>query len=159
MGISLIVATDLNRGIGKNGYMPWGIIKKDLNFFKGKTMNNNVIMGRKTMEALPKGFLPNRKNIVLTNNGVTNNNVTIVHSIEEALNMCDKNKEIFIIGGMNIYDQFLNIADKIYLTKIHDTFDCDTHFPVLSDEWLVKYESDIHKDNYDLQFLIFERYV
>ena len=157
MDISLIVATDLNGGIGKDGNMPWNMsLKKDLALFKGKTTNNNIIMGRKTMESLPKGFLPNRKNIVLSNKNITNENVTIVNTIENAIEACDDNKEIYIIGGESIYNQFIDKADKIFLTKIQSEFDCDTYFPEINDDWYCNFQSSIMKDgDYDVQFYVY----
>jgi dihydrofolate reductase len=160
MKLSIIVATDLNNGIGINGKMPWNTIKKDLNFFKGKTLDNNVIMGRKTLLSIPNYFLKDRKNIVITNDmnyKPHNENVIVSHSIDDAMELCDKEKDVFIIGGRNIYGQFMDKIDKIYLTKIHDIFQCDTYFPELDDNWFIDYESPIFEEEYKIQFLIYKR--
>lgn len=154
MEISLIVATDLNGGIGKDGGMPWGMsLKKDLKFFSGKTSGCNIIMGRKTMESLPKGFLPNRNNIVISNGNIENDNIILANSIDDAIDKCDKDKRTYVIGGSSIYNQFIDIADKIFITKIHAEFACDTFFPELDDTWYCDFQSTIQEDgNYNIQF-------
>src|SRR5690554_1614984 len=101
-------------------------------------------MGRKTFLSLPNGALPNRRNIVISRSQNLNfKNVEIVASIGEAIKICDADKENFIIGGGEIYKQFLPFVDKIYLTKIHAVFDGDTFFPELNcDDWNVEIEAE-----------------
>lgn len=133
--ISIIVAVAENNAIGKAGDLLCHI-SSDLKHFKAVTSGHTVIMGRKTFDSLPKGALPNRRNIVITRNSAfTAENVEVAHSLEEALNMAGGNA--FIIGGEQIYRQALPFADKLFLTKIHAEFpDADTFFPKINtNEW------------------------
>jgi dihydrofolate reductase len=132
--ISIIVAVSENGVIGKEGKLPW-YIPEDLKHFKQLTSGNVVIMGRKTYESIGKP-LPNRLNIVITRekNSVIDGCIT-VNSIKDAIRKAGTDKEIFIIGGGEIYKKSLKFADKVYLTKIHQTIEGDTHFPTLSDKW------------------------
>lgn len=127
MSISMIAAVGRNLELGKGNDLIWHF-KEDMKFFKETTTGSSVIMGRKTFESLPKA-LPNRKNIVITNNrDYVADGGYVVNSIEKALELAGDNA--FIIGGGNIYSQFLPLADKIYLTEIEDECaDADTYFP------------------------------
>ena len=146
--ISIIVAFSENRVIGKNEKIPWYIIE-DLKRFKQLTTDHTIIMGRKTWDSLPKKPLPNRTNIVITKNPdfVKSSECVIVNSINEALKLCIENaKETFIIGGEQIYQEFLQYSNKIYLTYIDKKFDGDAFFPELNcDEWKT-IESESHFD-------------
>jgi len=134
--ISIIVAIAQNYAIGKNNQLLWHL-SDDLKRFKQLTTGNTVIMGRKTFESLPVKPLPNRKNIVITdNNGEAIDGCIMAYSIEQAIEKADSISENFIIGGGSIYSQFLPIADKLYLTIVHHDFDADTFFPSINfDEW------------------------
>jgi len=135
--ISIIVAMDEHRAIGKDQHLLWHL-PNDMKFFKETTTGHTVIMGRKTFESLPKGALPNRKNIVLTSNpGAEYENCIVCHTLQEALKLTDSEGEVFIIGGGTLYEQVLPIADKLYLTIVHHVFDeADTFFPEISfEEW------------------------
>ena len=127
MSISMIAAVGRNLELGKGNDLIWHF-KEDMKFFKETTTGSSVIMGRKTFESLPKA-LPNRKNIVITNNrDYVADGGYVVNSIEKALELAGDNA--FILGGGNIYSQFLPLADKIYLTEIEDECaDADTYFP------------------------------
>ncbi len=127
--ISAIVAIGVNNEIGyKNKLLCY--ISSDLKRFKKLTTGNTIIMGRKTFESLPKGALPNRTNIVVSRNSeLSYPNCTMANSIEEAIEKAEKGKEIFIIGGEQIYKQSFEYIDKIYLTKIPKTFNADAYFP------------------------------
>ena len=127
MSISMIAAVGRNLELGKGNNLIWHF-KEDMKFFKETTTGSSVIMGRKTFESLPKA-LPNRKNIVITNNrDYVADGGYVVNSIEKALELAGDNA--FVIGGGNIYSQFLPLADKIYLTEIEDECaDADTYFP------------------------------
>ena len=127
MSISMIAAVGRNLELGKGNELIWHF-KEDMKFFKETTTGSSVIMGRKTFESLPKA-LPNRKNIVITNNrDYIADGGYVVNSIEKALELAGDNA--FILGGGNIYSQFLPLADKIYLTEIDDECaDADTYFP------------------------------
>ena len=130
MTISMVVATGRNNEIGKNGGLLCHL-PADLKHFKEITSGHTVIMGRKTFQSLPKGTLPNRRNIVISRNaGLTIEEAEVYPSLDYAfIKLIDEN-EVFIIGGAQIYEQALPIADKIYLTKIHADFpEADAFFP------------------------------
>lgn len=127
--IAIIVAFDTNRAIGWNGDMPWRL-SADLKRFKRITMGHPVIMGRKTFESLPGGALQGRKNIVVTGNKqFTAENILVANSPQEAIAMCNDAPKVFIIGGGNLYKEFTDIADMLYITLIHHSFQADTWFP------------------------------
>ena len=135
--ISLIAAIADNRAIGKNKQLLWHL-PLDMKRFKELTLGHPVVMGRRTFESLPKGPLPNRKNIVLTSlpEAFYPETFTCV-SMSDALDMTEREDEIFLIGGAMIYKQGLKIADTLYLTLVHHSFeDADTFFPEINyDEW------------------------
>lgn len=130
--ISIIVATSLNNGIGYNNQLLYWL-PNDLKRFKALTTGHTIIMGRKTFESLPKGALPNRRNIVLSKNPQTQfSGAETFSSLEEALKHCSEDEEVFIIGGESVYKQAIHIADKIYLTLIDDNSkETDAYFPVI----------------------------
>ncbi len=128
--ISLIVAASTNNAIGKNGQLLWHL-PIDLKFFKNTTWGMPVVMGRKTFEAVNKP-LPGRTNIVITRQDTwQSEDVIVAKDINEALQKAAEtnSKEIFIIGGGEIYKQSINIADKIYMTRVHADLEGDTYFP------------------------------
>jgi dihydrofolate reductase len=134
--ISLIVAMAQNRAIGINNKMPWHL-SADLKRFKKLTSGHAVIMGRKTFESLPNGPLPNRRNIIIseTLNPVPKG-CEKVESISEALKLTKQETEVFVIGGGTVYEQFMPLADKLYLTVIEADFEADTYFPIINyKEW------------------------
>jgi dihydrofolate reductase len=125
--ISLIAAMSKNRVIGKDGRLPWSL-PDDLAYFKKITMGHPVIMGRKTFESLGKP-LPGRENIVITENrNYQPKDCLTLHSIDETIAFCN-DKNGFIIGGAQIYRQFLPYAEKLYITFIDEIFDGDSFFP------------------------------
>jgi len=130
--ISLIVAMDESRGIGKKGRLPWHL-RSDLQRFKQETMGHHLIMGRKTFESIGRA-LPGRVMIVITRNHEFRiPNGYIAHSIEDALAIAENHNEneVFIIGGGNIFAQTITIADRIYLTQVHTVSQADVFFPEL----------------------------
>ncbi len=135
MILSHIVATSENRVIGKSGELPWHI-PEDLKFFKEKTNGHILIMGRKTFESIKKP-LPNRFHIVITRNSnyqYDHPMVSVVSSLKDAYAQSDKltdkyGKEIFIVGGGEIYKQSLPDIHRIYLTLIHEKITGDTFYP------------------------------
>ncbi|NLN41191.1 MAG: type 3 dihydrofolate reductase [Clostridiales bacterium] len=133
--ISIIVAMDRNRVIGKNNRMPWKL-PADLAYFRKVTLGHTVVMGRKTFESIGKP-LEGRKNIILTRNEeYAKEGCLVVHSLEEALKMIQDEKECFIIGGAKIYSAFLPYAQKLYITYIDHEFEGDTYFPEINyDQW------------------------
>lgn len=149
--ISLIVAMDQNRGIGNKGDL-LTYIPGDLPRFKKITTGHKVIMGRKTFDSLPNGPLPNRENIVITRNkDLKIDGVEVVHSLDEAIGLCDDQSEAFIIGGGEIYNESFKIADKLYVTHINKTFEADTYFPEIDSNWKELEREDI-SDKGDFKF-------
>lgn len=141
MEVSLIVAVAENGVIGKDNDLIWHL-PKDMRFFKETTTGHHVIMGRKNFESIPEKYrpLPNRTNVVITRQADYQATAcVVVNSLEAALKIAEEkgDKEPFIIGGGQIYQQALeaNLVDKIYLTKVHRSFDGDTFFHKLSSEW------------------------
>ncbi len=130
--ISLIVAIDENNAIGINGDMLCHL-PNDLRHFKETTSGHTVVMGKRTLFSLPKYPLPNRRNIVLSSQPNYNiKGVEWVRSIEEAQQTIATEEEAFIMGGGMVYEQFMPIADKLYITHIHHAFpEADTYFPVI----------------------------
>ena len=126
--INLIAAVSKNYQIGIHNQMPWHI-PEDLKYFKEVTTGHPVIMGRKTFESIGHP-LPNRRNIVLTRDHTfTHEHVEVLHSFEEALELCCRLSNSFIIGGGEIYKAFLPYADHLYLTLIDEIIEGDTSFP------------------------------
>jgi dihydrofolate reductase len=116
-----------NGTIGKNNKLPWHI-SEDLKRFKALTTGHAAVMGRKTFESLGKP-LPNRRNVVLTRDPLFSAaGVETVHSVKEMQKLCTLDEEIFIIGGAEVYKQFLPLADKIYLTLIKKDVEGDAFF-------------------------------
>lgn len=133
--ISIIVAIARNRAIGYKGDLIYHL-SADLRRFKELTTGNTVIMGRKTFESLPKGALPNRRNIVLTRQqGVAFPGTEVFSSITEALAHCTADEKIYVIGGAQIYSQALDLADELEITLVHDT-------PSMADTFFPDFESD-----------------
>ena len=166
MKVSLIVAVSENGVIGKDNDLIWHL-PKDMRFFKDTTLGHHVIMGRKNFESIPHKFrpLPNRTNIVITRQSdYKAEDSIVVNSVEEALKVAKSNgeNEAFIIGGGQIYKLALeaNLIDRIYLTRIHHSFDGDTFFPELSSDWEEINREDCFKDNnhkYDYSFIVLEK--
>ena len=128
--ISIIVAIAQNRAIGYKGDLIYHL-SADLKRFKALTTGHTVLMGRKTFESLPKGALPNRRNIVLTRQqGVLFPGTEVYPSIAEALEHCTHDQKIYVLGGAQIYTQALELADELEITLVHDTpAQADTFFP------------------------------
>ncbi len=135
--ISLIVAHDLNRVIGVNNKMPWHI-PTELAYFKEKTMGKAIVMGRKTYESIGRA-LPGRLNIVISRKtSYEQEGVTVVHTIEDAINLAEKyHEEVMIIGGEQIFKDVLPLADRLYVTIIRQHYNGDTFFPSYENEWKV----------------------
>lgn len=143
--ISIIVAIAKDNVIGKDNKLLWHI-SEDLKRFKKITTGKKMIMGRKTFESLP-GILPNREHIILTrdkNFKVDSDMVKIVYDLNSLIKeYSTSEEEIFVIGGAEIYKQFLPYAEKLYLTKIEEAFEGDTHFPEINfEKFKTEYESE-----------------
>jgi dihydrofolate reductase len=161
VSLSIIAAMDQNQLIGVQGEIPWDI-PADLKYFKETTMGAPVIMGRKTFESI--GFpLPGRRNIILTRNkDYEAEGCEIVHSKKEILDeFLKKKEEAFIIGGAEIYKQFLAYSDKLYLTIIEHQFSGDTYFPKLDwQKWdnVSEKEGTTDSDNpYSYSYHVYQR--
>ncbi len=127
--ISIIAAVSEDLGIGRNNDLLW-YIPEDLKRFKQLTYGKTVIMGKKTWESLPLKPLPGRKNIVISD--IPDDRIegaVIACSIENAMDKCGQDEEIFIIGGASIYRQFMPYADRLYITHVHMNKPADVFFP------------------------------
>lgn len=140
MTLSLIAAVAKNRAIGYHNKLLFAI-KEDMEHFKRLTMGHVIIMGRHTFESLPNGALPHRENIVISKSQTVFKGCTRVSSFEEALAMCQKEAEVFVIGGEQVYKEAISQADKLYLTEI-DALpkQADAFFPAYDDWQLVAKE-------------------
>lgn len=160
MLISLIVATDENDAIGNQNQLLCHL-PADLKYFKQTTSGHHIVMGRKTYESIGKP-LPNRVNIVLSANpDLRLEGCEVVSSLMEAIDLAKHagETELFITGGGTIYNQALGMAHRVYLTRIHHTFEADTYFPKLGHAWrLVKQEHHIadEKNAYAYTFELYE---
>lgn len=136
--ISIIAAVAWNLAIGyQNKLLYW--LPNDLKRFKALTTGHTIIMGRRTFESLPKGALPNRRNVVLTRSQATFPGAETFPSLQTALASCTPDEDIYIIGGASVYNEALPLADRLCLTEIEDTpAQADAFFPQFStDEWVV----------------------
>ena len=159
MTTSIIVATAKIHAIGKDNKLLW-YLPNDLKHFKDVTTGHTVIMGRKTYESVGKP-LPKRRNIVVTQQSITIEGCEVAGSIEDALELCAGEDEVFIVGGAQIYRQAIPLTDRIYLTVIDQDFDGDTFFPELDpQEWKEtereNFEPD-EKNKYRYSFITLER--
>jgi dihydrofolate reductase len=158
--ITIIAAIGNMNELGRDNKMLWHL-PDDFKRFKRLTTDHHIIMGRKTLDSLP-GILPNRIHVVITRNENythDNENVIIVHSMEEALEVSKNDNQPFIIGGGEIYKLGLEVADKIELTMVHGLFDHDTLFPVLQEgKWELVASVPYPKDDrhkYDFTYLTY----
>ncbi len=163
MKISIIVATSLNHAIGKNNQLLWHL-PADLKFFKTTTMGCPVVMGRKTFQSIGR-TLPGRKNVIITRDGNFNSenqfDIEVVSSIDKAIHSLQTEKEVFIIGGGEIYKQALHLVDTIYLTQVNTTIDADVYFDKINEKefnlvWEEKHLAD-EKNKFDYTFQKYER--
>ena len=156
--ISLIVAMSSNRVIGKENQLPWHL-PEDLKRFRSITNNNVVVMGRKTHLSIGK-VLPNRLNVILSRDTKWYNplgdNCVVCYSVEEVIEKF-KYRDLFIIGGSEIYNQFLQHADKIYLTLIDKDFEGDAYFPELDDNWKEVERETLKKEDFKFHFILLNK--
>lgn len=157
--ISLIAVVDENRGLGKDNTLLCHL-PADLKHFKHVTLGKPVIMGRKTFDSIGK-VLPGRLNIVLSKQEISIEGVTVVNSLNQALELVQDVPEIMIIGGSSIFEQAFPLAKRIYLTVIHHQFTADVFFPELNiDAWTLQEQSSWSRDEqnkYDMTFYHYER--
>ena len=155
--VSLIVAMDKNRVIGKDNDLPWRL-PKEFEYVKKTTMGHTLVMGRKNFESIGR-VLPGRKNVILTRDkDFSFEGCVIAHSIKEVFELCKNDEEIFIFGGEQIYEMFLPYVEKMYITKIDYAFEGDTFFPEVNyeewDEVSVKLGTTDEKNPYTYHFHI-----
>lgn len=140
MTLSLIAAVAENRAIGlRNKLLYW--LPDDLKRFKSLTSGHTIIMGRNTFLSLPKGALPNRRNIVLSRTASSADfpGAELFRSLNDAMLTCREDEEVFVIGGEQLYRSAISCADRLYLTHVHDTpAEADAFFPEVNEEiWQV----------------------
>ncbi len=162
MIISAIVAMSQNRVIGKGNKIPWHL-PADLKYFKKTTLNHHIILGRKCYESIGRP-LPKRTNIIVTRNKKYEaEGCVIVSSIEEALEFSRSKDqaEVFIAGGGQIYEQSMDLWDRLYLTEVSLEVEGDVYFPELLDEQWIMTKEEAHtadeKNPYDYTFKLYER--
>lgn len=165
MIISLIAALTQNRVIGKNNGLPWSL-PDDMKYFMQTTKGHYVVMGRKNYDSIPTKFkpLPDRTNIVVTRQ--TNfkaPNCLVVNSLTAAVDLAKKNKEeeLFIIGGAEIYKLSMGIATKLYITEIKTELEGDTHFPEVDKNKWIEISRQAHTADerhiYAFDFVVYKR--
>ncbi len=161
MQINVIVATGKNLAIGKDGQMPWHL-PADLKYFKKTTLGHPVIMGRKTYESIGRP-LPGRLNIVVSrNHEYQAKGCQTVSSLPEAFALAKTENEqaCFMIGGGQLYQEIIPLADRLFITEIQENFEADTFFPAVGAEWK-EVERTVHqadeKNPYDYHFVVYEK--
>ena len=156
--LTIVVATDANRGIGIDNKLPWRL-PEDMAHFKRTTMGHPVIMGRKTFDSIGKP-LPNRRNIVITRNpGWKHEGVEAVTSISTAIKLVGDTPAC-IIGGAQIYAETLPFANRLIITEIDKTFDCDAFFPTIDPkQWKEVAREKYHSqpNGFDYAFVTYEK--
>lgn len=161
MGITMIWAMSANGVIGKDNGMPWRL-PKDMEFFKSQTTGHPIIMGRKTWDSLRGRALPNRRNIVLTRQELELPGAEVIHSVIEGVELA-KEEELFVIGGAKVYEEFLPYADRLIVTRIHETMDGDTYISNINwEEWDMTEEIHGEKDEknpYEFTFQFYRKKV
>ncbi len=166
MTISLIVAASQNNVIGRNNQLPWHL-PGDLQYFKTMTLGKPVIMGRKTFESIGKP-LPGRDNIVISRQtNYAADGIKVVSSLEQAIalgqsiNLINGIEEVMVIGGAQIYEKSLDLADRVYLTRVHRKVEGDAYFPALDSQlWHEIAREDIaakEPNPFDFSYLVLER--
>jgi dihydrofolate reductase len=144
--IILIAAASLNNALGKNNDLVWHL-PDDFKRFKQLTSGHHIIMGRKTFESFPKP-LPNRTHVVISRQlDYRPEGCIVVDSMESAIAYCPKDQDVYIIGGGEIYNLGMPVADKIELTRVEGVFDADAFFPEIEEQlWFLEKEELHLKD-------------
>ncbi|WP_242130698.1 dihydrofolate reductase [Aestuariivivens marinum] len=159
--ITIIAAAAKNNAIGKDNKLIWHL-SDDLKRFKNLTNGHFIIMGRKTFESFPKP-LPNRTHVVITRqeNYTVPDGVIVVNNLDDALDAAKNDSQPFIIGGGEIYNQAMAIADKIELTRVHENFDADTYFPNIDTTIWKEMAHTLHdkdeNNDYKYSFITYKR--
>lgn len=160
MTISIIAAVAANRAIGNKGKLIYWL-PNDMRRFRQLTTGNTIIMGRRTFLSLPKGALPNRRNIVLSRTESHFEGCDCYPSLAEAIASCKDDDQVYVIGGASVYAEALAVADRLCLTEVADTpQEADTFFPSYREEWQPvwqeRHETD-EKHAYPYAFVDYER--
>lgn len=161
MTLSIIVAVASDGAIGRANDLLWHL-PADLKRFKELTTGHTILMGRKTFESLPRGPLPNRRNIIISRSLPTQPGAEVYPTIQQAMEACASDEEVFIIGGGEIYRQLLPNTERIYLTRVQASFpDAEVFFPELDPtEWVEEarevYPRD-ERNEYDTELLLLRR--
>jgi len=157
--IVVIAAAAENNALGKDNDLLWHL-PDDFKRFKSLTSNHYIVMGRKTFESFPKP-LPNRTHIIITRQkNFAVDNCIVVHNLKQALEACPADEDVFIIGGGEIYEQSIQIADKIELTRVHTELDADTYFPEINlNDWSLIHEEFHPKDERHLYAFTYQTFV
>ena len=161
MTLSIIVAVASDGAIGRANDLLWHL-PADLKRFKELTTGHTILMGRKTFESLPRGPLPNRRNIIISRSLPPQPGAEVYPTIQQALEACASDEEVFIIGGGEIYRQLLPNTEQIYLTRVQASFpDAEVFFPELDPtEWVEEarevYPRD-ERNEYDTELLLLRR--
>lgn len=160
--LSIIVAVAENGVIGKNNEIPWQL-PMDMKFFKETTMGHHMVTGRKNYESIGRP-LPGRTMVIATRDSeFTAPGSLLADSIEEAIQLAMEleKEEVFIIGGGEIYRQTLHLVDRLYITKIHESFDGDVFFPQINESQWKEVRSQLiladEKHKYSFTFYVYER--
>ena len=158
--IALIAAVAQNRAIGcKNNLIYW--LPNDLKRFKELTTGHTIIMGSNTFRSLPKGALPNRRNIVLSRKEAEFAGAECYPSLDKALAACNNEDIVYIIGGAMLYETAMPIATTLSLTEINDTpAEADAFFPPIEDSWVATEREQHYKDDkhpHDYAFVTYSR--
>jgi dihydrofolate reductase len=157
--LTIIAAVSENNALGKDNQLLWHL-PEDFKRFKTLTSGHYIIMGRKTFESFPKP-LPNRTHIIITRqlDYTASEGCIVVPSFEKAIELCPKNEEAFVIGGGEIYQQSLELVNKIDITRVHTSLEADTFFPAIeTTKWKLVFEEFHPKDekhDYDFTFLTY----
>lgn len=154
---TIIAAIGKNRELGRDNKLLWSL-KGDLKFFKEKTTNHTIIMGRKTFESLGR-LLPNRKHIVISSSNNFPKEVDVYNNIESLLSHYkDTSEELFIIGGAKIYSEFIDYATKMYLTLVDGEFDADAYFPMFDEnDWTKTVLSESEENGLKYKHVLYEK--
>jgi dihydrofolate reductase len=157
--VIMIAAVAENNALGKNNDLLWHL-PNDFKRFKEITSGHHIIMGRKTFESFPKP-LPNRTHVIITRqNDFEHEGCIVVQNIEKALSVCPINKNLYIIGGGEIYQQSISFADQLDITRVHHSFDADVYFPEIDPEiWELTSETFHQKDERHLFDYTFQTFV
>ena len=161
MTLSIIVAVASDGAIGRANDLLWHL-PADLKRFKELTTGHTILMGRKTFESLPRGPLPNRRNIIISRSLPAQPGAEVYPTIQQAMEACASDEEVFIIGGGEIYRQLLPDTERIYLTRVQASFpDAEVFFPELDPTQWIEEAREVYprdeRNEYDTELLLLRR--